>query len=244
MSHRYVGSELELFSAAKNWKTYVASVLSRFIGGTVLEVGAGIGSNITYLHSGRVCEWTSLEPDPDLAGRIEQARAAGALPPGLRVVTGTIDSIDTAARFDTILYLDVLEHIADDRTEMEKAASRVADGGCLIVLAPAHQFLFSPFDAAIGHHRRYTTAALQALTPPECRLEFCRMLDSAGFFASLANRLLLRSADPTQAQVQVWDKALVPISRRLDRHLRYRFGKSVLAVWRRTPPSVPVGRES
>jgi len=111
MSHRYVGSELELFSAAKNWKTYVASVLSRFIGGTVLEVGAGIGSNITYLHSGRVCEWTSLEPDPDLARCIAQARAVGALPADLRVIAGTIDSVDTAARFDTILYLDVLEHI-------------------------------------------------------------------------------------------------------------------------------------
>ena len=51
MSYRYVGSELELFSAATNWKTYMASVLSRFIGGRVLEVGAGIGSNIIYLHT-------------------------------------------------------------------------------------------------------------------------------------------------------------------------------------------------
>jgi hypothetical protein len=138
----------------------------------------------------------------------------------------------------------VLEHIADDRAEMEKAASRVADGGCLIVLAPAHQFLFSPFDAAIGHHRRYGGAALQRLAPPECRLVFSRMIDSAGFFASLANRLLLRSANPTPAQVQIWDRALVPISRELDGYLGYRFGKSILAMWRRTPPSARVGCES
>ena len=47
MNDRYVGSELEQFSAATNWKAYVANALSRFIGACVLEVGAGIGSNIS-----------------------------------------------------------------------------------------------------------------------------------------------------------------------------------------------------
>jgi SAM-dependent methyltransferase len=231
MSHRYVGSELELFSAAKTWKTYVASVLGRFIGGAVLEVGAGIGSNIPYLYNGRVGEWTSLEPDPDLAGCIEQARAAGALPPGLRVVAGTTDSIDTAARFDTILYLDVLEHIADDAAELIRARRLLAAEGRLVVLAPAHQFLFSPFDEAIGHHRRYDRASLAALTPPGSRLAACFKLDCAGFFASVANAFLLSAALPSKRQIAVWDRMLVPISRALDRATGYKFGKTVVAVW-------------
>jgi len=70
------------------------------------------------------------------------------------------------------------------------------------------------------------------------------MLDSAGFFASLANRLLLRSANPTHAQVQVWDRALVPVSRRLDWFLGYRFGKSILALWRKMPSTVRVGSDA
>lgn len=240
MSYQYVGSELELFSAATNWKAYLATLLRPLAVGRVLEVGAGIGSNIPYLHNGLVRGWTCLEPDGSLARCIEERLARRELPANCSVVTGTIASIDADALFDAILYLDVLEHIAEDREELEKAASRLAEGGSLIVLAPAHRFLFSPFDRAIGHHRRYSVAGLQALAPPQCRLVFCRMLDSVGFFASLANRLLLRSTAPSPAQIAFWDKTLVPVSCRLDRCLGYRFGKSVVVLWSKVP-SAPAG---
>src|SRR5215471_17590392 len=214
MNLHYPRGELELFARATNWKSYIAELLSPYLGETVLDVGAGIRRHVPFLCRPGVKEWVRLEPDERLASQIANRIENGELPLACRVVTGTLEALAGCARFSAVLYLDVLEHIADDRAEIEKAASRVADGGCLIVLAPAHQFLFSPFDATIGHHRRYTTAALRALTPPECRLELYRMLDSAGFFASLANRLLLRSANPTSAQVQIWDAALVPVSRR------------------------------
>lgn len=231
MSYRYVGSELERFSAATNWKTYVASVLSHFIGGRVLEVGAGIGSNIAYLHTAPIREWTSLEPDGDFAARIEERIAAGELPPTCRVIAGTIERINEAAQFDTILYIDVLEHIAEDAAELVRASRHLSAGGNLIVLAPAHQFLFSPFDTAIGHHRRYNRKSLRALTPPGCRLDTCLMLDCAGFFASLANAILLSNAFPSKRQIAVWDRLLVPISRAFDRRIGHRLGKTVVAVW-------------
>ena len=241
MNLRYPGGELELFAGATNWKSYIGGLLSPYLGETVLDVGAGIGGHVPFLCGSGVKEWVCLEPDERLASEIVRRIEGGDLPAFCRVVTGTIEALVGCGAFSTILYLDVLEHIAEDRVEMEKAAGRVADGGCLIVLAPAHQFLFSPFDAAIGHYRRYTAAALRAVTPPRCRLEVCRMLDSAGFFASLANRLLLRSARPTPAQIRFWDRALVPISQRLDPCLGYRFGKSILALWRRMPSSAAVG---
>ena len=53
-------------------------------------------------------------------------------------------------RFDTILYIDVLEHIDDDLGELARSATHLRPGGHLIVLAPAHQALYSPFDKAIG----------------------------------------------------------------------------------------------
>jgi SAM-dependent methyltransferase len=232
MSQPYVGGELELFADATNWKSYFASVLRPFIAGRVLEVGAGIGSNIQFLHNERVASWMSLEPDPLLARRIADRIAAGSLPPSCRVVTGAIDSIDEAAGFDTILYIDVLEHIAEDAAELACARQRLAPAGHLIVLAPAHPFLFSRFDAAIGHYRRYDRAGLMRLAPPGCRLIACPMLDCAGFFASLANRILLSAAMPSPRQIAVWDSFLVPLSSRLDGVLGHRFGKTVVAVWR------------
>lgn len=232
MNDHYVGSELELFSAATNWKAYFASALVRSVGGRVLEVGAGIGSNIPYLYSCLVREWVSLEPDPDLARRIEERIAEGALPPNCRVVTGTIESLDRAARFDTILYIDVLEHIAGDAEELARARRHLAVGGRLVVLAPAHRFLLSPFDAAIGHHRRYNRASLRALTPPGVRLETCFMLDCAGFFASLGNAVLLSATMPSKRQIAIWDKVLVPLSRIFDGMTGRKLGKTVVAVWR------------
>jgi SAM-dependent methyltransferase len=227
----YVGGELELFRHATNWKTYVARQLSPNIAGRVLEVGAGIGSNISLLNNPNVTEWVALEPDPKLATAIARRASGDPGHPNCRVVIGTLDAVDPHERFDTILYLDVLEHIEADGEEVRKAAALLSPAGHLIVLAPAHQFLYSPFDSSIGHFRRYNWAGLKALTPVDHRLSRLFMLDSVGFLASLANRLILRSAMPTMAQITTWDRAMVPLSRLLDPLLRYRFGKSVVAIW-------------
>lgn len=87
-------------------------------------------------------------------------------------------------------------------------------------------------DAAVGHCRRHSAAGLRALTPVGCRLEVLRQIDAAGCLGSLANRLVLRQARLSAGQIGVWDRVLVPLSRRLDRWCGFRFGKSLLAVWR------------
>lgn len=234
MSQHYVGSELELFSNAINWKRYVSRQLGRFVAGRVLDVGAGIGSNIEYLSTPAVTEWVALEPDPALAARIAGRIGRAELPTSCRVLNGTTDTLEPAERFDTILYLDVIEHIADDAAELQRAADHLAPQGRLVVLAPAHQFLFSPFDAAIGHYRRYNQMMLRVLTPAGCCVETTMLLDSAGLFASLANRVLLSESLPSKRQIAMWDRLLVPISRVLDRATAHCFGKTVIAVWRKT----------
>jgi hypothetical protein len=74
---------------------------------------------------------------------------------------------------------------------------------------------------------------LRALTPAGCCVEMTMLLDSAGFFASLANRVLLSEPLPSKRQIAIWDRFLVPISRVLDRMTVHRFGKTVVAVWRK-----------
>ena len=129
----------------------------------------------------------------------------------------------------------MLEHIEDDRNELARAAARLKPGGALIVLAPAHPFFFSPYDGAIGHFRRYTRSSLQIAGPETLRLEELAYLDAAGMLASAANRFLLQSAMPTERQILMWDRLLVPVSRLIDPLFAGRVGKSVLAVWRRLP---------
>jgi SAM-dependent methyltransferase len=224
----YQGSELEVFAHARNWKFYVWSQLANYVSGDVLEVGAGIGSNALAYGGGKHNRWVCLEPDAALAARISQN-------PSLRkceVIVGALADLSAAERFEAIIYIDVLEHIADDAAELQSAARHLLPGGAITVLAPAHQWLFTPFDKAIGHFRRYDAAMLRQIGPPGLQLERLRYLDAAGMIASLGNRVILSSASPTLGQIRIWDRMLVPLSRLIDPLLGYRLGKSILAVWR------------
>lgn len=230
----YVGDELELFRHALNWKRHLHSQIEPFIGDAVLEVGAGIGATTQALCQGtRATRWLCLEPDESLARQIGAGRAA-CREFEIAVQVGTIADLGTDLMFDTILYVDVLEHIIDDKEELRRAARHLSPEGHLVVVSPAHQGLYSSFDRRIGHHRRYSRAALASAAPPGLRLARLRYLDSAGLAASLANRVFLRQSLPTQAQIRFWDAVLVPVSMRLDKLLGYCFGKSILAVWERS----------
>ena len=225
----YVGTELEIFSRAVNWKRYWADRIRAYVRGAVLEVGAGIGINTPFLKTAECAHWLCLEPDAALAGEL-QTRCETL---GCEVLVGTLEDVPESLRFDTILYIDVLEHIADDRAELQRATGLLRRGGHLVVISPAHQWLFTPFDAAIGHHRRYTRRTLAQAAPPALELVRIHYLDAVGVLLSLGNRVALRQSMPAQGQVLLWDRVVVPVSRRLDWMLGYRAGKSVLAVWRR-----------
>jgi hypothetical protein len=137
--------------------------------------------------------------------------------------------------FDSIIYIDVLEHIENDAEEIGFAVAHLRPGGHLIVLSPAHQYLYSPFDAAVAHFRRYNKESLSAaMTNYDLECVKLVYLDSVGCLISLGNKLLLRSTTPTWGQMRFWDRGIVPISSVVDRFFGYRLGKSVLGIWRRT----------
>ena len=236
-SFAYVGGELDLFATATNWKSYFRSHLEPYLGRDVLEVGAGLGGTTRLLCRGDEQRWVCLEPDAGLAERLVESIREGQVPATCEVVIGTLEQIEGRANFDTLLYIDVLEHIPDDRTELARAAECLRAGGHVLVLSPAHPWLYTTFDQAIGHCRRYTKKTLAALTPESLELVRLLYLDSVGLLASLGNRLLLKSAMPTAQQIAVWDKFLVQSSRLVDPLLAYSVGKSVVGVWRKRGPS-------
>lgn len=231
----YVGGELHLFREAHHWKRYLREQTAPYIVGDVLEVGAGIGGTTRVLHQATCASWTCLEPDrklvAELTTAIEPLRDRAGRPP--RVAVSGLAELPAELRFDSILYIDVLEHIEDDRSEIAKAADRLNKGGHIIVLSPAHPWLFTPFDESIGHFRRYNRRSLGRCTPPTAPMVRLRYLDAVGIAASLGNRLVTRASMPTAQQIRVWDDWMVPLSRWVDPLFAYRVGKSVLAIWRR-----------
>lgn len=225
---KYIGNELEIFEHARNWKTYYSSFIKPLLGKEVAEIGAGLGGTTTALCDGTQEAWFCVEPDAELIKEVDRKISKGMLPNICKSFTGY--SSDLKQQFDSVLYIDVIEHIENDGAELKRAANLLRTGGYLFIIVPAHQTLYSPFDKLIGHYRRYSRKSLKNVMPPDLKIEKAYYLDSMGYFASLVNRLFLKQSLPTLKQVQFWDKFIVPFSRVTDRLLGFNFGKSVLLI--------------
>ena len=224
----YVGSELEIFSNALNWKNYFSKIILPNISGDVLEVGSGIGSNTNILFQQNISSWTCLEPDNNL---LDESKQKISKDKSCNFINGTVATLPLLKQFDVILYIDVLEHIENDLEEIKSAFKILKNNGKLIILSPAHNFLYSPFDKNIGHFRRYNKVSLVKAIDSRLICEKLIYLDSVGFFLSLANRTISKQQSPTSAQILFWDRLIIPFSRIIDYILFYKFGKTILGVW-------------
>ena len=231
--YSYSGTELDQAALAVNWKTYFRSRLAPYVTGRVLEVGAGLGGTTIRLRDGRQKSWVCLEPDTTLVARLHETLNDNPSSVPTTVVTGDLAALPADERFDSILYIDVLEHIEDDCGELRRAAARLAPGGTLVVLCPAFQILFSEMDKALGHFRRYTKRTLAAVFPQNMERRELFYLDSLGMLASLANKAFLKQGAPNEQQVKFWDGWIIPVSRVLDPMLLHSIGRSVIAIYRK-----------
>src|SRR5262245_36725262 len=227
----YTGSELQLFSKATNWKAYYGRLIKKYLAGDVLEVGAGIGSGTHFLCDGSQRRWVCLEPDAGMSAAIQGQIEDGSLPGCCESRNGTVADLTSDDRFDAVIYIDVLEHIEYDVDELSKAADLLKVAGHLVIISPAHQWLYTPFDGEIGHYRRYSKKSLLMVIPPGLRCVKLCYLDSVGMLASIGNRMLLKSSMPTAGQIRFWDKRLIPLSIFIDPLLLWLLGKSILGVW-------------
>jgi protein-L-isoaspartate O-methyltransferase len=229
----YEGKELELFAEARNWKAYWAGKIRPHLGKSVLEVGAGLGTNTRFLLGPEQESWLCLEPDAALADKIPATLADLPERGIVQTRTGILRGLAEDETFDTILYIDVLEHIADDFGEMRTALAHLAPKGKIVVLGPAQPRLYTEFDRALGHYRRYTRRSLRDCTPAGATLIAIYALDSFGLMASVANKLLLHQSMPSPKQIAFWDGCLVPLSRWTDPLIGFSLGKSLIAVWQK-----------
>ena len=135
---------------------------SSHLGKRVLEVGSGIGNITAFLaEAGRTVVATDVIPSyrDELEIRFK----------GNSQVTVDVFDLDreapgdfTRSPFDNVVCLNVLEHIEDDLGALRAMGSALKDDGKLILLVPAHQFLFGAFDVAVGHFRRYSKKLLSS----------------------------------------------------------------------------------
>ena len=224
----YKGSELELFKSASNWKNYFSSFLKAHITGSVADVGSGIGTNYEYLVNAHVDKWTFIEPDAFLMSKVAVSYSTTVKHKGFLL------DIDSRNKFDTIIYIDVLEHIRETGPELTIAVDRLNDNGKLIILVPAYNFLFSRFDYQCGHYRRYNKSSLiNAVNHLDLQICEVRYLDTIGVLTSLVNKFILKQECPTKHQILFWDKKLIPFSIKIDTFMKHSFGRSLYGIFKK-----------
>jgi len=231
--YKYLGEELELFEHALNWKRYFAKHIIPFLGNTVLEAGAGVAGTTPFLCKKTHDLWVCLDPDEKHIAAVQSSISRGILPAFCKTRIGTLANLSLEETFDSILYIDVLEHIQNDANEIQTASKHLNKDGFLIILSPAHPWLYTQYDKSIGHYRRYTRKSLSALFSEPFVEGSIKHLDSAGVMASLANKLILKKDMPNLMQVLFWDRFIIPVSRLLDPLSGFCVGKSILGIWQK-----------
>jgi SAM-dependent methyltransferase len=224
-----LATTLDSLDGADNYADWIIEMLAPYLHGDILEVGAGHGTLTGRLaHHGRVVA-------SDLSARcVDRLRARFGGDPAIEVVEGDASSAAAGRQFDAIVLVNVLEHIEDDAGALAALRQRLRPGGHLLVLTPAFPELYARFDQLVGHHRRYRRGGLTSLAYRSgLEVVDTRYVNSVGAVAwwTMATRL---GRIPTGAwPVRIYDRAVVPWLRRLERGRDLPLGQSVLLVARR-----------
>jgi SAM-dependent methyltransferase len=233
--HFGAAQDLERLGTAKHFFDWVLGEFDPYLRGRILEVGAGLGT-ITrhlldrYADIALVC----LEPAENL---FDDLASYAALTPRVVALRQTLADyeIRPEERFDAVIYLNVLEHIADDAAELRLATTVLRPGGAILVFGPALEWLYSELDYKAGHYRRYSVRRLRGLAEAVgLEVVSTRYFDVLGVLPYLVVYRLLRQQDITGSTMWAYDRAAVPLSRMIQRLLPDPpLGKNVVLVARK-----------
>lgn len=234
----YPGKELEAMSFAANYHQWIVDELAPYLGASVAEVGAGIGSVSRLLLEKPIERLAAYEPSLNMYPQLAQALRSE---PRARAVNELFGA-SPGELFDSVAYINVLEHIEDDRGELDRAFTALRAGGHVLVFVPALAWLYSDFDRRVGHVRRYTRDGLtQVARQAGLEIVKVRYFDVAGVLPWYLNFVLLRRG-LGGAGVSLYDRFVVPPMRVLEGLLSPPLGKNLLLVARKPgitgpPPS-------
>ena len=215
-----------------------------FLGDRILEIGCGIGGILERLPGCSLIHSLDVEEDVLAAAR-ERFKDRSECQFSLLDIS-TCDQEELAelktSRFDTILAINVLEHIEDDVTLLQRAEQLLVPGGYLLLLVPAHQWLYGDYDRLDGHYRRYSQRVLKSVVSQTSfevhRMHYFNLLGAIGWWVHY--RLLRKKMHGTR-QFGFMSR-MIPLMRFAERVASPPIGLSVVAVLRRPPVSSEVRR--
>ena len=228
----YLGRDLEAMSAAVGYHREILDTFAPYLGKHVVEVGAGTGNVSVLILEREPVRLCAIEPDDDLYAKLAQRLKSHSNAVVRHGLLSSVVDREGVGEADSVVSVNVLEHVEDDVTELALMRSVLRPGGHLCLWVPAMPALYSNFDRSLGHHRRYRRREL-AKKLEKAGLETLQIdhRDILGMVAWFVNCRIMRQ-ELTYAKVCVYERCVLPVTSLLDRRLKPPIGKNLIAVAR------------
>jgi 2-polyprenyl-3-methyl-5-hydroxy-6-metoxy-1,4-benzoquinol methylase len=226
----YLLEDQELMSRAKNYFAWQGRLVLPELGRRVVEVGCGIGN-----FTGALLDRELVVAVDNEESCIERLRKRYPERANLHAIVTKAETDEFAAlarlEVDSCICLNVLEHIEDDTQALTRMRSILVPGGVIVLLVPAFQTLYGPIDENLGHYRRYDRPDISRLAKSVgLVVRKAHYVNLAGFFGWWVNSRILRREIQSSAQIEVFDRYIVPLVSRLEAIVPPPFGQSLFAV--------------
>ena len=230
MVEKNLAPGLDLNSQANNYLNWITDLCRPHIRGRILEIGAGRGDFTgAFATLGHV---TATELSEETLSTLK-SRFHG----NSNVEVRSFDLFaDHSEKFDTVILINVLEHIRDDQSALASIYGLLNPGGRVVLYVPAFWLLYSRFDNSIGHYRRYRLRELRWLAEQEgLRTVEGKYVNALGALGWLVICRVLGRDASEGASVGLMNKVVVPVMRKFERLIRTPFGISILYIGERNP---------
>ncbi|HZJ12223.1 MAG TPA: class I SAM-dependent methyltransferase [Methyloceanibacter sp.] len=229
----YEGRDLEVLAEMPRYYDWIMDAFAPHVRGRVVEYGAGAGTVSMRLEP-LADRLTLVELSTNLVETLQQRFRNN---PEVDVISRSLEEHAAelgAEAVDTVVMVNVLEHIEDDRAALADLVRILRPGGSLLLFVPALQFLMSELDLMHGHFRRYQRGDLAAkVEAAGARVEVCRYFDFAGVVPWLLLNKMLGSTDFNPRLIGIHDRYVVPVSRAAERVVTPPWGKNVILIAKR-----------
>jgi glycosyltransferase involved in cell wall biosynthesis len=226
------GTILHNLERAQRFNGWMADAIAPNVGKTVLEIGAGIG-NITSCLTPR-----DLYVASDVnANYLHYLRNFAAGRPYLKVARVDLEDATSFSefeqKFDTVICLNVLEHVQDPNRALANIHGALAPGGRLLLYVPQGQGLYSSLDVALGHRCRYDRKSLsQELVDAGFTVETLKGFNRISVLGWWWNGKIMRRSNFGRLQIKLFDLC-VPLLKLMEPWLPGR-GLGLIAVARKS----------
>lgn len=229
----YTLEDQQRMSRAKNYFAWQSRLVLPELGQRVVEIGCGIGNFTNSLLTRESVVAIDIEE-----GCIGHLRQRYPNQPNLhafvREAGAALDDLK-AFRPDSVVCLNVLEHIGDHNAALQNMASILPENGVIVLIVPAFDALRGPIDRNLGHHRRYSRRSIARMAArANLRVRKMHYINLPGFFGWWFNARILRRQAQSAAQIEIFDRFVVPVISRLEAVVHPPFGQSLFCVLERT----------